>query len=365
MARRSRTGLPLTAGAAVARAACNAITGLGDEFRLKAGADAGPDATVDSVDAAPDALEEIDTGVDAPPPVDGGCWADARLVVDDWPDLLSSPVPQPALASGVTHRASYDASVPGEVYDNVTRLTWLVEQEASSPYAVRAEAVAACAAKGARLPQRIELMTIQNWLSPDGTPHGADPAFFPDTVEAYYWTDTRNAGNVKFWWTVAFYAIGFGATPNADGTDAGGTAPYRCVRGPGPAAGAPAHRYEVSDRCGLVRDVRTRLEWERGKGIQGTYSQAEAHCLLLPKVGPSPWRMPTYSELESVVYTKKENPIVDTTVLESESAIYWTSTLPGRFPNNRIVIDFGNGDSTDVRNDAIATVWGRCVRDMD
>jgi hypothetical protein len=366
--RASRHALAVIAAALTALlAACNALTGLDEDFRLRpaevdagdAGADAEADRSIPPVDAAPDQGE-----ADAPEPVDGGCWADATLVPDDWSDMLWSPVPQPRMASGVKHRASYDASVPGEVYDEITRLTWLID-DPSSPSATRAEAAADCAARGARLPERMELVSIQNWLPADGAPHGADPEFFPDTVQSYYWTRTRNPANVKFYWAALFYDSGFAATPSVDESTAW---QYRCVRGPGPKeGGAPPHRYEVSVQCGIVRDVHTRLEWERGKGFEGSLTQAEAHCLLLGHAtGLTKWRLPTYSELQSILYTDRENPMIDKRAFDTGGAIYWSSTGPARNTRNRICIDFATGDSTNaIRGVDQMNVWGRCVRDMD
>ena len=344
-------------------AGCHAVLGL-DDPSVAVGPDAEADAAVET-DAADDAV--VDSQVqDAPedaPIVDAGCWADVVLVENDWMDLLNTPVPQPAAATGVSNRASYDASVPGEVYDNVTKLTWLIEPDGgTSPSGTQADAVAACAARGARLPTRMELVTIQNWYPAPDASAGADQVFFPDTVnEAVYWTNVSTSSNVNWVWGVFFGAIGFGAGSSYDKTAINY---QRCVRGPSPSQVVP-HRYEISLACNIVRDVGTRLEWERGRGKSGKYTLAEGHCESLPKLGRNDWRVPTYSELMSIVYTNRENPAIDTLAFETEQGLYWTSTLPGRFPNNRIVVPFSDGQATDVRNDNVTDVWTRCVRTMD
>jgi len=239
----------------LAGAGCHAVLGL-DEPTVTS-ADAGVAAAIEA-DAADDVVVDahVDDARNDVPIADAGCWADFVLVEDSWPDLLNTPVPQPAAATGVSNRVSYDASVPGEVWDDVTKLTWLVEADGgTSPYGTHAEAVAACAA--------------------------------------------------------------------------------------------------------------TRLEWARDRGKAGKYSLAEAHCETLPNVGRNAWRVPTYSELPSIVYTERENPAIDPLAFETEQGIYWTSSLPGWFPNNRIVVPFSDGQRMDVRNDNVNDVWVRCVRTMD
>ena len=343
--------------------ACHAILGLDEPVVT----DAGPDAAAGDERAPAEGAVEADVeiardGSDDVAVVDAGCWADVSFGDNTWEDLLNTPVPQPATATGVSNRASYDASVPGEVYDNVTKLTWLLEPDGgTSPSATRADAIAACAARGARLPTRMELITLQNWYPADDATAGADQTIFPDTVENYYWSSTPTSSNVLWGWAVSFLSIGFGSNSGYD--IATSPLPYRCVRGPAPSQ--PTHRYEISQSCNIVRDNGTRLEWERGRGKSGKYIQAEAYCQSLPAVGRNEWRVPTYSELASLLYTKRENPAIDTLAFETEQGNYWTSTLPGRFPNNRIVVPFSNVLTLDVRNDNVADVWARCVRTMD
>ena len=345
--------------------ACHAILGLDEPVVADAGPDA--DAGDERAPAEGDGSAEADVGPvgdgsNDVAVVDAGCWADVVLVDNTWEDLLNTPVPQPATATGVSNRASYDASVPGEVYDNVTKLTWLLEPDGgTSPSGTRADAIAACASRGARLPTRMELITIQNWYPVDDATAGADQAVFPDTVEAYYWSTTPTSSNVKWGWGVAFYTGGAGTNLGFD--TAASLLRYRCVRGPAPSR--PTHRYEISQACNIVRDNGTRLEWERGRGKSGKYIQAEAYCQSLPPAGRNEWRIPTYSELSSLLYTKRENPAIDTLAFETEQGNYWTSTLPNRAPNHRVVVPFSTGSTTDIRNDDVPDLWARCVRTMD
>ncbi len=348
-------------------AACHAVLGLSDPVveRLDVSEDgAAPADVTGDVSSGEDASPDVDPeGGLVPPNIDAGCWADVVVVQNGWPDFSSTPVPQPRLATGVSNRASYDASVPGEVYDNITKLTWLVEPDGGAPpTATQQGATEQCAARGARLPTRMELVTIQNWYPSDEATAGADPEFFPDTSPTSYWSATPVSSNINFGWAVGFASIGFGLYPNINKT---AVYPFRCVKGPTPVPTAPSHRYEVSLACGIVRDTGTRLEWERGRGKSGRYTQGEAHCETMPLEGRNAWRIPTYSELASLLYTARENPAIDILVFESEQGLYWTSTLPNRFPNNRIVMPFSDGMTTEVRNDAVADVWARCVRTMD
>lgn len=330
----------------------------------EAGAEAAAEATTPDVSPGPGP----EAGTDAPPP-DGGdpCWGNPTRLVNDHPDLAKSPMPNPASAPGVANPASYDASAleAGLVYDNVTHLTWL---RSSALYDSQRDAGTGCGAADASVPTRIELTTLQKWDNADAEAPGIDPALFGDTAQDYYWSSTAEATRAGYFWAVAFTPLGFGAASLQEGASA---AYFRCVRRPPPDPQRPAHRYEISEACGRVRDVHTRLEWERSKGAAVTYLGAVARCDALnadagvdADAGAARWRVPTYGELMSLVLTTREAPAVDVRAFEAESTNYWTSTSPSGYPSFKVIIDFRTGESNDIRPITNASIYGRCVRSM-
>ncbi|MCA9590561.1 MAG: DUF1566 domain-containing protein [Myxococcales bacterium] len=365
---RTRTGLVSSlAGGTLAVALAWLAQSCGGSTETPPQAEAGTDsaaaeAATDAPTTVADATADV-TLVDAD--AEDPCWRQFTKIVNDHPDLAEFPIPSPP-AAALPRPASYDASTEaGTVYDNVTRLTWL---PSSTDYMYRGDAGAQCDGLDASLPSRLELSTIENWTNADADAPGIDPVFGA-TAQDYYWTSSKDATRANFWWIVSFQSLGWAATVAEDVPP---TQYYaRCVRRPPPDPNAPAHRYEVSELCGRVRDVRAHLEWERAAGSAGPYLAGVAHCDTLnadagisSDAGAGKWRIPSYGELMSLVLTSRESPAIDTRAFVAENGVYWTSTNPTGFTNFKAVIRFSDGDATDVRAATAASVYTRCVRDL-
>ncbi len=154
--------------------------------------------------------------------VGGGPVTDAgtdSVVVEDARDASTSPDYRWALWRMPSNTPTSYETAGDIVTDKLTGLLW--QRNAGAPAAYD-DAVAACAAKGMRLPTRIELMSLL------AIARGTHPAIlasvFPDTPEAPFWTSSTLAAGGR-------YVVHFGdaTVKSALGTEAN---PYRCVRAP-------------------------------------------------------------------------------------------------------------------------------------
>ena len=124
------------------------------------------------------------------------------------------------------------------------------------------------------------------------------------------------------------------------------------------AANAPPGRYKITDYT--VKDNVTGLVWQRNVD-ESTYQHAEAmaYCEDLALVGFADWRLPTVSELESIVDDTRHSPAMDPVAFPgAPPGIYFTSTLSRT--NNAWVVTFGIGDSNVVNK--TESFRARCVR---
>jgi len=98
-----------------------------------------------------------------------------------------------AVASGASNAASYTDNGDGTVTDKITGLIW--QQDSSGPY-TWSQAMAYCPTltlaghKDWRLPTRIEALSLIDYSVVFGAGLMIDIKYFPNTVDAYYWTST-------------------------------------------------------------------------------------------------------------------------------------------------------------------------------
>jgi hypothetical protein len=111
-----------------------------------------------------------------------------------------------------------------------------------------------------------------------------------------------------------------------------------------------------------VVDATTLLEWQRDADLTGsvTYSQAVSQCAALPAGAYGAWRVPSRSELFSLVDFTRGNPAIDPSYFPATPAVsFWSSSQQGT--GNHQYIYFLTGEaywSADT-----GTLRVRCVRD--
>ena len=124
-------------------------------------------------------------------------------------------------------------------------------------------------------------------------------------------------------------------------------------------ADAPPGRYTVSN--GTVYDTRTQLTWQQSVDA-GAYPQANAvtYCAGLSLAGGG-WRLPTVSELLSIVDRTKYDPAIDPIAFPSTPAAgFWSSSPYVGSAGNAWNVNFEIGNSYSYAASSARRV--RCVR---
>ncbi len=252
------------------------------------------------------------------------------------------PMPNAHLP-GLPNPHDYDVTMPGVVTDRITGLMW--QRGLSNTLLTWPKAQQQCADLTLaghhdwRLPSRIELVSL---LDSTRTQPAIDVDAFPGTPSDWFWTSSRDAGDSSAAWYVYFY---FGY-PRTD--DVSNAFSVRCVR-----ATQPPHnvtdRYEIQAR--EVRDVATGLRWERAPTSEAlSFAAARAHCDGLRPGGSERWRVPTLSELLTLVDEHASAPMLDRAAFPgSPPDAFWTSST---FAN-------GNELAWYVRFDRGSGLYGR------
>jgi hypothetical protein len=102
------------------------------------------------------------------------------------------------------------------------------------------------------------------------------------------------------------------------------SAMYRMVQ----AAAPPGHYTLGTDSAaGTVLDNQTGLRWQREPGGMFTFSDAAGYCQTLTLAGSIGWRVPSATEVQTLVDEAVPEGI-DTSVFTASGEI-WTSTLAG------------------------------------
>ena len=261
-----------------------------------------------------------------------------------------------SVGRGLPNERSYTISDP-VVTDEITGLAW--------QRAVPSQRYAWSAAKEAcqglvlggfddwRLPSRVELVSL---IENARTDPAIDLQAFPFVIGTgptsdWFWTSTPSAGAASKAWYVYFY---FGY-PDVD--EQASEMALRCVRG-GRAAPPGAH-YQVA--AATVRDVGTGLVWQRD-AAPGTFSFTEAtqRCADLVLGDRGDWRLPTLTELETLVDDTRDNPAIDATAFPNASGEqFWSSTIFSGSAARAWYVRFDAGSGLYERDSALLRV--RCV----
>ncbi|HXU80256.1 MAG TPA: DUF1566 domain-containing protein, partial [Polyangia bacterium] len=196
------------------------------------------------------------------------------------------------------------------------------------------------------LPTRMELVSLVDYRRQEPS---IDPEAFPGTPNTWYWSSSPVAGESEVAWYLSFMD---GNTHEAarDVTYA-----VRCVRG-----GVPEHApYQVSS--GIVTDLNTHLTWQQMlDGTVRTWEQANAYCSTLPLAGGG-WRLPTMSELQSLIDETVKEPAIDATAFPGTPAEgFWAGTPLAGMPPYRWFVSFDRGIAYNAVPEHLYNV--RCVR---
>ncbi len=329
-------GASTVIGAAFGLGGCNAVLGINAPGDLDAGNVIENPSTTGTI-----GHDATTTGGSA----DAKANPQAAFAFADW------PMPNPP-ATGLPNPQSYETGgTPGVVLDNVTGLEW--QRAIDDRTLAWADASAYCASLplaggGFRLPSRIELLSIVDFTR-DGPV--IDPSVFPNTPSEPFWSgspfidDPSNAWSVHFGFATIFASSSRAALPFR----------ARCVR----RAATPADRYTVD--TATVLDTKTKLAWQRDvSATPRSWDDAHSYCGDLALDGGG-WRLPSVSELQTLVDETRSGPAVDPKAFPSTPSDYfWTSSLLPRFESFGWTVYFGYGLSTffDVAQPHLV----RCVR---
>ena len=147
-----------------------------------------------------------------------------------------------------------------------------------------------------------------------------DTNFFPGTVfsattSSGYWSSTPYASSPNSAWFIPF---GYG---HVDSANTGAAFAARAVRGGKKAGGF------MDNDDGTVTDTATGLMWQQGAPSSMTWEAALTYADGLALAGFNDWRLPTITELQSIVDFSRASPAIDTNWFPGTGvSYYWSST---------------------------------------
>jgi hypothetical protein len=112
-----------------------------------------------------------------------------------------------------------------------------------------------------------------------------------------------------------------------------------------------------------VRDNNTGLVWEQMPGMQTDWGSARFYCLNKPVAGTRGWRLPSVTELASLVDPSLVPPYVPPTMFTGvQVGSYWSSTsIMDGGSISKYTLSFGDGQvGTTSKSTSSVNVW--CVR---
>jgi len=244
------------------------------------------------------------------------------------PQWATWPMPSPPSA-GLPHPQSYTpVTVGGDamVQDNVTGLLWQRDQSTNFQdydWQGAADYCASLVLGGYcdwRLPSRVELISLVDYTR---NPPTIDTTAFPNTGNIGYWSGSGPI-SAQAHWSVSFGNAS--TTLSLPYSEAVG--PSRCVRG-GRADVRPDH-YTVGagTTAGTVRDNETGVMWQREVSPSTYMFGDSSYCDAAVTGGFDDWRLPTVTELQTIVDDARATPpYIDTDLFPTATdAALWTST---------------------------------------
>jgi hypothetical protein len=128
-------------------------------------------------------------------------------------------------------------------------------------------------------------------------------------------------------------------------------------------ADASPSRYDV--RAETVRDLRTRLTWQRvlpsSSDARLSFAAASSSCADLVLQGRDDWRLPSLQEFETIVDEGRSNPAIDPVLFPDTPAEgFWSGTPWSGTPMLAWHVDFDRGSA--AYDTATMLYRVRCVR---
>jgi hypothetical protein len=361
------TGTPDTGVADASLDATSALDARADTGTTPVDSAAPFDAAVAEPEAGP-----ADAGADAP--LDGSTVVSlTNPIWAQWP-VPNSPVD---VEAGAPHPQSYTNNGDGTTTDNVTGLMWQqtpIIDGGSFPEVYLPDAVSYCAGLSLaghadwRIPTVVELESILDYnVAYPGPAFNA--TYFPGAPGNPFWSTTPVPNSQQAWFLESNYAV-VSASIGSD-QELGETYSFYCVRGgvgpfapPAAPSNSPSGRYASADAG--VQDTKTGLVWQPAASTsEMTYASARTYCA-------GPWRLPTVSELFSIVdFTDVPNSITPVSLIDSTffpntpAGTFWASTPGAGQTGYAWALDF----TTELVNHSFAnafpdsnTFYVRCVQ---
>jgi hypothetical protein len=263
--------------------------------------------------------------------------------------------PMPNSTPGLPHPQSFDTSSNDVAVDRVTGLMWQRNVGANPTSFTGAkqecDRLVLAGYDDWRLPSRIELVSI---LDLARVQPAIDPVVFPQTPNDWFWTASAAAGDAQSAWYVYFY-FGYPKTDLVSNQFS-----WRCVR-TAEVHAPPSSRYDIQTET--VCDLGTGLVWQRSTPDR-TFGldDARAYCTGLTLAGQQDWRLPSMTELLTLIDEgATAAPMIDTTAFPSTPGeAFWTFTDFGGASGMawQVYFDRGNG----LYGLSTAQFRARCVR---
>lgn len=123
--------------------------------------------------------------------------------------------------------------------------------------------------------------------------------------------------------------------------------------------------FQVAESGDTVIDLVTKLEWQRDThSTVYTWTEAIKYCALVVLNEKKDWRLPTISELESLVDYGKFNPAIASTQFTNvrTNKPYWSSSTYGSDQREALDVEYRYGKTNSTQWVASNTGYVRCVR---
>jgi hypothetical protein len=230
--------------------------------------------------------------------------------------------------AGLPNPQSYtQLTVGGDamVQDNVTGLLWQRNGSTNPRDFEGPGAVAYCDSLllggycDWRLASRIELISLLDYTKNRPT---IDTTAFPDTQSFGYWSaSSAGTGPGQRYWSVSFGD----ASTDVSTPDSQSVGPARCVRG-----GRDVRPDHYTVGTDTVLDNETGLMWQSEESTSTFVFGDSSACDAATTGGFDDWRLPTVTELQTIVdETRSAPPYIDTdlfTIATDVDTVLWTST---------------------------------------